>query len=138
MRIQLTEHVVGVFEIKCPKIWIDCEYDITDEMLIDYFKSEGGYVDEPKIFDLPADDIRNSLPEWDESLLPDDVLKAVMVRHSIRHMVADAIKYMDGNWWAIGMKFNLSDSKCDRIMETFVKKLYIKNKPVVFTELEKK
>lgn len=45
MRIQFTEHVAGIFKIKYPPgKWID--YDITDEMLIGYFKTKGGFADD--------------------------------------------------------------------------------------------
>lgn len=137
MRIQLTEHVVGVFAIKFPThTWLD--YDITDEMLINYFIAKGGFIDEPKIFDLPDDDIRNSLPEWDGALLPDDAGRDIMEMHSIRYMAAGAIKKMDGDYYTITREFNFSDAKCSRIMEAFTKKLDIENKPVAFTELEQK
>lgn len=117
-------------------MWLD--YDVTDEMLIGYFKSMGGGVDEPKIFDLPADDIRNNLPEWDESLLPDASRRDIIGRHSIRYMTTNAMEYLDGDWRTIRRKFNLSDAKCDRIIGTFIKKLDTSNKQVVFTELEEK
>lgn len=133
LQLQFTEHVEGIFDIKqLYGIWMD--YDITNEMLIGYFKSVGGCVDEPKMFDLPDDVIRSSLPEWDESLLPDDSWRDIKGRHSTQYMVTNAIEYLDGDWRTIKRKFNLSDAKCDRIMEIFVKKLSIKNKPVVFTE----
>ena len=138
MRIQITEHVAEVFETKCPKYWIDWQYDITDKKLINYYKSRGGCIDEPKVFDLPADDIRSNLPEWDESLLPDASLRDIMRRHSIRYMTTNAIEYLEGDYDGIKDEFHFSDAKCDRIMETFVKKLSIKNKLVVFTELEEK
>lgn len=93
---------------------------------------------EPKIFDLPTDDIRNSLLEWEESLLSDDLRREIIVQHSIRHMAADAVKYLDGDWQTIKRDFNLSDTKCDRVMKTIDRKLNSKSKSVVFTDLEEK
>lgn len=137
MDIQLTEHIVGIFVIKYPSdLWMD--YDVTDEMLIGYFKKMGGCVDEPKIFGLPADDVRNNLPEWDDSLIPDTSWRDIMGKHSIRYMAAVAIKSFDGDYDKIKRKFNLDDAKCSRIMETFIKKLETQNKKIIFTEIEEK
>lgn len=86
MRIQLTEHVAGVFKIKCPSDgWLD--YDVTDEMLIGYFKCKGGFIDEPKIFDLPADDIRNSLPEWNPYLPLTKLLFVKKIHYNFNIMI---------------------------------------------------
>lgn len=107
-------------------------------MMLDRLEALMASVDEPKIFDLPAEDIRNSIPEWNDSLLPDDIRKDIMEEHSIRHMVADALEYLDGNYDGIKREFKLNDSKCDRVMEIFVRKMNTDNKPAAFTELEEK
>lgn len=111
LRLQFTEHVAGIFEIKHPYgIWMD--YDVTDEMLMDYFKDIGGSVDEPKIFDLPDDDIRRNLPEWDEAFLTENAIREIMDFHSSRYIVVKEIKHIEdvrGQKDAVKRNFNFSD-----------------------------
>lgn len=139
IHIQLTEHIWSIFKVRMPNsLWSLPDIDVYNYMNVDWFRNQVAPIDEPKIFDLPANDIRNSLPGWEESLIPDDLRKEIIVQHSVRHMAADAIKYLDGDWRMIKREFNLSDGKCDRVMETLDKKLNSKNKSVIFTELEEK
>ena len=139
MTIQITEHVFGKFEVS---LWeymlVPPDIDMKNDMMLDWFRDQVAPIDEPKIFDLPDSDIRNNLPEWDESLLPDDSWRDIMGRHSTRYMVAKKIEDMDGDYYDIKEEFHFSDAKCDGVMETLVNKLYTRNKPVVFTDLEEK
>lgn len=139
MMIQFTEHVFGKFKVSLAEYMISPpDIDVTNEMLLDWFRDQVAPIDEPKIFDLPADDIRNSLPEWNESLLPDDSWKRIMRMHSSLYMVVKEIEKMDGNYDKMERQLNLSKAKFVRVMETLVKKLYLQNGPVVFTDLEEK
>ena len=62
--IQLTEHIRGVFEVWMPSsIWELPDIDVYNYMNVDWFRDQVTPIDEPKIFDLPADDIRSNLPE---------------------------------------------------------------------------
>lgn len=137
--IQVTEHVIGKFCVTVPKdVWQYAIYDIdiSNSMMLDWFQDEVAPIDEPMIFDLPADDIRSRLPEWDESLLPDESRKDILRMHSARYKVVCGIKDLDGDYDGIKEAYNLDNTKCSKIMETFFKKLDTRNRPVTFTELE--
>ena len=90
IHIQLTEHIWSIFKVRMPNsLWSLPDIDVYNYMNVDWFRNQVAPIDEPKIFDLPADDIRNSLPEWEEALLSDDLHREIIVQHSIRHMAAE-------------------------------------------------
>lgn len=138
--IRLTEHVAGEFGIKLPEsVWLYAhDIDISNAMILDWYRDMVAPIDEPKIFDIPAEDVRSRLPEWDDSFLTDDTRGNIMEDHSIRYHAVQGIEKMDGDYSEIQREFKLSDAKCSRIMDTFVKNLKNKNKQAVFTELEEK
>lgn len=138
--IQITEHVAGEFWIALPdSVWLyEADIDISEAMILDCYRDMVAPVEDPKIFDIPADDIRSQLPEWNNSLISDDIRRNIMEKHSIRYRAARAAEDMNGDYYYIQREFKLSDAKCSRIMDTFIKKLKTENKPVPFTELEKK
>lgn len=139
MTIQFTEHVYGKFSISLSEyMFSPPDIDVTNEMLLEWFRDQVAPIEEPAIFDLPADDIRNSLPEWDESLLSNASRRYIMGMHSTRYIIAEEIEEMDGDYYDIKRELNFSDAKCDRAMEDLLKKLHIRNKLVVFTDLEEK
>lgn len=139
--IQITEHIVGKFGVTIPKpVWDYAIYDIdiNNSMKLDWFRDEVAPIDEPKIFDLPADDIRSSLPEWDNSFFPESVLDDVIHIHSKRYRVVSEIERMNSDFYSIQKEFNLGDSKCNNIMKIFLDKLKSDNSAVAYTELEEK
>ncbi|MDE7354438.1 MAG: hypothetical protein K2O06_15510 [Acetatifactor sp.] len=86
--IQITEHVIGKFGVTMPEdTWNISIIDIyiTNDMKLDWFQRNIAPIDEPRIFDLPADDARSSLPEWGETLIPNDARKDIMNEHSARY-----------------------------------------------------
>lgn len=139
--VQITEHVIGKFRVTIPKqVWDMAIYDIdiNNSMILDWFQDQVAPIDNPKIFDLPDDDVRSMLPEWNDFLLPDDSREDIMRQHSVRYMVIREIERLDGNYDWIKTEYHLNDAKCSSIMESFIKKLCIDDKPVAFTELEEK
>lgn len=139
--IQITEHIVGKFGVTIPKsVWHYAihDIDIYNSMKLDWFQDEIAPIDEPIIFELPPDDIRRSLPEWDESMLSDDTILDILQSHSSRYL---AIKGIEENpdYYSTFVKkdYHLSDAKYDNVMNTLIKKLH-DNKPVVLTEIEEK
>lgn len=139
--IRITEHVIGKFKVKMANslVGIPPDYDVYNYMKLDWFQDVIAPIDAPKIFDLPADDIRRNLPDWDESLLPDDARRKIMRLHSLRYRVSDMIeKLEDGDYSRIERQLHLGEDRFDRTMEAFIKKLSIEDKAVSFTELEEK
>ena len=138
MCIQITEHVIGRFAVTLSwSVW-NPPADIfpSNEMILDWYRDTIAPIDSPKIFDLPVDDVRSRLPEWDESLLPDESRKDILRMHSARYKVVCGIKDLDGDYDGIKGAYNLGNTKCSKIMETFIKKLDTRNRLVTFTELE--
>lgn len=138
--IQITEHIIGKFEITLlDSIWKIYHNKVTNDMMLRWFRDTIAPIDAPKIFDLPADDIRSSLPEWDESLLPDSARRRILLVHSSLNKVVRQIKKRNDYYDDIEREYGFSDTKCSRIMKTFIDKLNrldTENKPVTFTELE--
>lgn len=92
--IQITEHIVGKFGVTIPKsVWYYAIHNIgiCNSMILDWFRDEVAPIDEPKIFDLPDDDIRSTLPEWDESMLSDDTILDILQSHSSRYLAIKGI-----------------------------------------------
>lgn len=137
--IQITEHVVGEFNVNIPEsVWSLPDIDVYNDAKLDWYQDTVAPIDLPKRFDLPAYDVRNSLPEWDESLLPESSRKDIIKEHSSRYNAVQKVEGMEGSYEYICRKFNISEVKFNRIMEVFIGKLRTVNKPVDFTELEKR
>lgn len=139
--IQITEHIVGKFNVMVPNsVWDLYDIDVTNDMKLHWFWKSVAPIDEPKIFDLPDDDIRSTLPEWDDSLLPDDSRRDIMNEHYIRNK---AIRKL-GNIIECGMnrymqeELNISQPRFNRIADAFIKKLKTTDKRVEFTEMEER
>lgn len=139
--IQITEHIVGKFGVTIPKsVWYCAIHDIEiyNSMILDWFRDEVAPIDEPKIFNFSADDIRGSLPEWDESMLSDDTILDIMQSHSNRYLVIKGIEEKPDYYRTFVKKdYHLSDAKYDNVMNKLIKKLH-DNKPIVLTETEEK
>ncbi|MDE7354449.1 MAG: hypothetical protein K2O06_15565 [Acetatifactor sp.] len=139
--IQITEHIVGKFGVTIPKsVWYYAIHDIgiCNSMILDWFRDEFAPIDEPKIFDLPDDDIRSTLPEWDESMLSDDTILDILQSHSSRYLAIKGIEENpDYHSTFVKMDCHLSDVKYDNVMNMLIKKLH-DNKPIVLTEIEEK
>lgn len=141
--IQITEHIVGMFKVTMPEdTWNICIIDIhiTNDMKLDWFQRNIAPIDEPKIFELPPDDIRSSLPEWDESLISDDAYRDIMCEHSAQynaiHKIEEIVDSGVGHYM-LG-QLNVSETRFNRIAEGFLKKLKTANSGVEFTEMEKR
>jgi len=137
--IRLTEHIVGEFNVMVPdSVWDLYDIDVTNDMMLWWFRNTVAPIDEPKIFDLPDDDIRITLPEWDDSLLPDDSRRDIMNEHYIRYKAISEL----GGIIEYGMdrymqeELNISKPRATRIAEAFMKKLETTDKRVEFTEVE--
>ncbi|HBA49414.1 MAG TPA: hypothetical protein DCZ91_16785 [Lachnospiraceae bacterium] len=139
--IRITEHIVGKYDIMIPEsVWYLPDIHLTNDMKLDWFRDEVVAIDAPKIFDLPDDDIRSTLPEWDDSLLPDDSRRDIMNEHYIRYKaiskVGDIIEYGIDRY--MQEKLNISKPRANRIAEAFMKKLETTDKRVEFTEVEER
>lgn len=139
--IQITEHIVGKFGVTIPKsVWYYAIHDIgiCNSMILDWFRDEVAPIDEPKIFDLPDDDIRSTLPEWDESMLSDDTILDILQSHSSRYLAIKGIEENPDYYRTFVKKdYHISDAKYDNVMNTLIKKLH-DNKPIELTEIEGK
>lgn len=135
----ITEHVVAGFEVIIPySEWNPLDYDIKNKSLLNWYHNTIAPIDAPKIFDLPAGDIRSTLPEWDESLLPDESCKDIMNEHSTqRNVVRELEEIMEyGTARYMSNELNISEVKIERITEEFLRKLKTVNKNTEFTEME--
>ena len=136
--IQLTEHVTGVFKVTIPKyVWdyaID-DIDISNSMKADWLADEVYHIDAPKIFDIPDDDIRASLPPWDEPLFPADAREETIYYHSERYIISGLIEEDPSPWFL--EKLNISESRYEKARRGFLARLK-SEKPEDFTDLEKK
>ncbi|MCX4306508.1 hypothetical protein [Acetatifactor muris] len=139
IHIQITEHIVGRYGVTIPKyVWDYAinDIDIYNSMKLDWYRDMVAPIDGPEMFDLPADDIRSSLPEWDDSFLPESVRRDIVAMHSRRYRVALEIESMDGHYGHIQERFHLSGPKCGRVMRSFLYKLKNEDKAAAYTELE--
>lgn len=123
--VQITEHVVGKFAVTIPKpVWELAirDIDISNSMILDWFQDAVAPIDEPKIFNLPDDDIRSSLPEWDESFIPEDIQNQILHWHSKRYI---AISVIEEERYSIDTykKFGTTDAKREKAWHEFIYKL---------------
>lgn len=120
--IQLTEHVTGVFQATIPKyVWDYAvhDIDISNSMKADWLADEVCRIDAPKIFDIPDDDIRASLPPWDEPLFPADAREETIYYHSERYIISELIEEDPSPWFL--EKLNISEFRYEKARRIFLR-----------------
>lgn len=135
VKIQITEHILGIFYVNI-SAWEFGYRDVYNFMMLDWYQETIYPIDKPKIFELPEGDIRNELPEWDESFL--SAIYDLYDFHFSQGIVLSCAEFWDCYRSLVKTELNINGSQADKIFQSLVAKLNAGVNALKFTELEEK